>query len=144
MGVMKTQTQTMTDIYNAIHSDICDKLDYKVGLDNEASDLHHYLCNEDYFIIGTFKARGFLGTHAFECINKIKEYEQDNFGECNTDLSEPEKVVNMLAYIVGEEILSESDALRDAWDSCLDDDTYEEVKQDIASLNINKVYYSHN
>ena len=50
----------------------------------------------------------------------------------------------MLAYIVGEEILSESDALRDAWDSCLDDDTYEEVKQDIASLNINAVYYTSN
>ena len=136
----------MTDIYDAIHEDICGKLDDKVGLDNEASDLHHYLCNEDYFIIGTFAAKEFLGDHAFECINKIKEYEQKNFGECNTDLSSPEKVVNMLAYIVGEEILSESDSysLRDEWNSCLDDDTYEEVKQDIASLNMNSVYYKNN
>ena len=141
---MKTQHKTMTDIYDAIHEDICGKLDDKVGLDNEASDLHHYLCNEDYFIIGTFQAKEFLGSHAFECINKIKEYEQDNFGECNTDLSDPEKVVNMLRYIVGEEILSESAVLRDAWDSCLDAETYDELKEDITSLDMNAVYYSNN
>ena len=141
---MKTETKTMTDLYDAIHSDICDKLDDGIGKDGYDCDLLHQLCNSDYFIIGTFAAKEFLGDNAFECINKIKEYEQDNFGECNTDLSNPEKVVNMLAYIVGEEILSESDSLRDAWNSCLDDDTYEEVKQDIASLNINSVYYTNN
>ena len=30
-----------------------------------------------------------------------------NFGEVNTDLSEPERVVNMYTYIVGEEIVND-------------------------------------
>ena len=34
-------------------------------------------------------------------------YEIDNFGECYTDLSDPEKVVNMYAYIIGEQVVAE-------------------------------------
>ena len=40
-------------------------------------------------------------------INFIKDYEQDNFGEVSTDLSDPERVVNMYVYIIGEEIVWE-------------------------------------
>ena len=48
-----------------------------------------------------------MGVHAFECIGVVKDYEMDNFGEVYTDLSEPEKVVNMYAYIVGEIVINE-------------------------------------
>ena len=37
----------------------------------------------------------------------IKEYENDNFGSVNTDFSDPEKVVNMYVYIIGEDIVSD-------------------------------------
>ena len=70
-------------------------------------DLHHHAFNEDYYIIGTYKAKQWLGNMAFDVINFIKEYEQFNFGEVNTDFSDPEKVVNMYAYIIGEEIVWE-------------------------------------
>ena len=70
-------------------------------------DLHHYAFNEDYYIIGTYQAKQWLGDMAFDVINFIKDYEQDNFGDCSTDLSEPEKVVNMYTYIIGEEIVQE-------------------------------------
>ena len=43
----------------------------------------------------------------FDIIDAIKTYEQDNFGEVTTDLSDPEKLVNMYAYIVGEEVVNE-------------------------------------
>ena len=36
----------------------------------------------------------------------LKEYENDNFGEVNTDFSDPEKVVNMYVYIIGEYIVN--------------------------------------
>lgn len=134
----------MIDIYDAIYSDICDKLDDGVGKDSYSSDLVNNLCNSDYFIIGTSKAQQFLGPHAFKVISKIKEYENDNFGESYTDLSDPEKVVNMLAYIVGEEILAESAMLWQIDDSIFTEDEFKEVKEEIASLNINKVYYSNN
>jgi hypothetical protein len=64
-------------------------------------DLHDHAFNTDYYIIGTWKAEQWLGSHAFECIRIIRDYETDNFGEVYTDFSDPEKVVNMYAYIVG-------------------------------------------
>ena len=70
-------------------------------------DLHYHAFNEDYYIIGTYKAKQWLGNMAFDVINFIKEYEQFQFGEVNTDLSDPEKVVNMYAYIIGEEIVND-------------------------------------
>ena len=50
----------------------------------------------------------------FEVIEVIKEYEQSNFGEVSTDLSDPEKIVNMYTYIVGEEIVGAFVALQEA------------------------------
>ena len=70
-------------------------------VDNK-DDLHHHCFNTDYYIIGTYQAKQWLGDHAFDVINIIKDYEQDNFGQVSTDLSSAESVVNMYAYIVGE------------------------------------------
>ena len=91
---------------------IIDQLNDDVGLDQHISDLHHYLLNEDYFIIGSYRAEQWLkkdNSSVFEAIETIREYEQSNFGQVSTDFSSSEKVANMLAYILGEEILSESD-----------------------------------
>lgn len=67
-------------------------------------DIHHHAFNVDYFIIGTGRAIEWLGDRAFEVIEHIKEYETFNFGEVSTDFSNPESVVNMYAYILGEEV----------------------------------------
>jgi len=76
-------------------------------IEDNQDDLHHYAFNEDYYIIGTYQAKQWLGSMVFEVIDFIKEWEQDNFGEVFTDLSDPEKVVNMYTYIIGSEIVSE-------------------------------------
>lgn len=75
--------------------------------DSWTDDLHHKAFNEDYYIIGRYQAAQWLGDMAFSVIGDIKDYEQFNFGEVITDLSEPEHVVNMYTYIVGEEIVNE-------------------------------------
>ena len=72
----------------------------------EPSELHDQAFNTDYYIIGTFHATQWLGDRAFEVIGIIKDYEQANFGKVCTDLSNPEDVVNMYAYIVGELVVS--------------------------------------
>ena len=72
----------------------------------DPSEVHHEAFNQDYYIIGTFHATQWLGDRAFEVIDIIKDYEQSNFGEVHTDLSSPESVVNMYAYIVGELVVS--------------------------------------
>ena len=91
---------------------IIDQLNDDVGLDQYIGDLHHYLLNEDYFIIGYYQAEKWLkkdNGSIFEAIETIKDYEQSNFGEVSTDLSSSENVANMLAYILGEEILYNND-----------------------------------
>ena len=74
-------------------------------INQNVDDLHHHAFNTDYYIIGTYKATQWLGDQVFNIINFIKEYENDNFGEVNTDFSDAEKVVNMYTYIIGEEIV---------------------------------------
>jgi len=69
--------------------------------------LHHYLFNIDYYIIGTYEAKKWCGDEVFNIIETIQEYEEDHFGEVYTDFSNPERVVNMYCYIVGEELLHE-------------------------------------
>jgi hypothetical protein len=71
------------------------------------NELHNELFNVDYYIIGTYEAKQWLGDKVFDVIECITEYETDNFGEVSTDLSDPEKVVNMYVYILGEEMLYE-------------------------------------
>jgi|TARA_Y100000310_G_scaffold326834_1_gene392264 hypothetical protein len=78
-------------------------------VDAHKDDIHHYIFNEDYYIIGTYQAKEWLGDNVFECIEVIREYEQSNFGEVNTDFSDPEKVVNMYSYIVGEQVVNNVD-----------------------------------
>ena len=80
-----------------------------VGLDNDINDLHHYLINQDYFLIGYYNCRKWLEKESvFEAIEKIKDYEQSNFGEVTTDFSDEEKTANMLAYVLADEILNEN------------------------------------
>jgi hypothetical protein len=89
---------------------IIQQLNDDVGLDQNINDLHHYLLNEDYFIIGYYQAEQWLKKDSiFNAIEKIKDYEQTNFGQVSTDLSSSENVANMLAYILGEEILFNND-----------------------------------
>ena len=100
----------MYQLKNDVKEYIIDQLESDVGLDQNINDLHHYLLNEDYFIIGYYEAEKWLKKDSiFNAIEKIKDYEQLNFGQVSTDLSNSESVANMLAYILGEEILYEND-----------------------------------
>ena len=72
---------------------------------NFYEELHHECFNTDYYIIWTYKATKWLGEEVFNVIEYIKEYENNNFGEVTTDFSDPEKIVNMYVYIIGEEIV---------------------------------------
>ena len=105
--------------YEEIKSHFDDFLTEDSGIDGKSNyflaindsdfrdDLHYHAFNTDYYIIGTYQAEQWLEDKAFAVMNIIKEYEEWNFGEVSTDLSEPEKVVNMYAYIIGEDIVAE-------------------------------------
>ena len=101
---------------------------------DHASDLHHYLCNEDYFIVGSFRARQWIGDEAFSIIDAIKDYEESNFGEVTTDFSDPEKVANMYCYIKGEEILQQAITLQGKWDESLNRQDLQAIGEEIDAI----------
>jgi len=103
----------MQELKQDVKDYIIQQLNDDVGLNQHICDLHHYLLNEDYFIIGYFKAEQWLKKDSvFNAIETIKEYEESNFGKVSTDLSCSESVANMLAYILGEEILYNNDTFQ--------------------------------
>lgn len=95
-------------------------------------DLHREVFNTDYYVIGTYKAKEWLRDFTFDAIETIREYEQDNFGEVNTDFSNPEKVVNMYVYIVGESVLYESETLQNANDRRLTKEDIENIINELS------------
>lgn len=97
--------------------------------ENDVHDIHHQLFNEDYYIIGTWKAEQWLGSKAFEVIGIIKEYEEDQFGEVYTVLSNPEMVVNMYVYIVGESILYDMASQNDGTSDNLNKDSLKVLEE---------------
>jgi len=101
-----------------------------------ACDLHNEIYNTDYFIIGCYQAEQWLLKNygIFDAIGDIQEYEKDNFGEVNTDLGESEKVLNMLVYIIGEEVLSESEHLRKVWDNHLTQKDCKKIIKELTNL----------
>lgn len=101
------------------------------------SDLHNEIFNTDYYIIGTHEAKKALEEYdVFEAIAKVQDYEKDNFGEVYTDLSNPEKLVNMLYYIIGEEVLFEMmegiEAWEDNWNNQANEETNAAILKAIA------------
>ena len=82
-----------------------DYLKDNLGRYSDINELHNMIFNTDYFLIGYYQCEQWLKDKAFECIGIIQDYEKDQFGEVSTDLSNSENVVNMYAYIVGEELL---------------------------------------
>lgn len=116
-----------------VRQDILDKLNNGY-VDTYGCDLHHELCNKDYFIIGTYKAKKFLGAATFEIIEMIKEYEQNNFGEVSTDFSNAEKVANMFAYIIGQEILNESNHLNKLWNDFLNEEDIKTIRKELKNV----------
>jgi len=86
---------------------ILDCINDGILTNDNIDDWHFHAFNEDYYIIYHSRAIEWLKEHnlnTFEAIDIVKEYEVNHFGEFTTDIN-PESIVNMLAYIYGEEVL---------------------------------------
>ncbi|MCB0447677.1 MAG: hypothetical protein KDD03_09225 [Gelidibacter sp.] len=98
-----------TTIREELLSHILDKINDGILTTENKDDWHFYCFNEDYYIIGYYEASQWLKKHdidPFEAVGICQQYEIDNFGECKI-YDNSETTVNMLAYIWGEETLSE-------------------------------------
>ena len=100
------------------------------------SELHHEVFNTNYYIIGTWKAKEALMEYdVWDAIEKVQAYEKDNFGEIYTDLSDPVKVINMLFYIIGEEVIWEmldnSETWNKNWNNLADEETNAKILEEL-------------
>jgi hypothetical protein len=90
-------------------------------------DLHNEVFNTDYYIIGTYAAKEALREYdVFEAIELVQTYEKEQFGEIYTDLSNPEKLINMVYYIIGYEVIGEMYEIaefEENWNNVADDET---------------------
>jgi hypothetical protein len=101
-------------------------------------DLHNMIFNTDYFIIGTWKARQWLGDNLLEVISYIREYEKNyfDFMETTTDFSSTESISNMISYILGQEIFQESKIF-----NCLNGRLYSKLNKFTLDLLIKEFRY---
>lgn len=108
----------------------------KDGFEGHYCDLDNEVFNTSYYIIGTYEAKKALEEYGvWDAIDKVQMYEKENFGEIFTDLSNPEKLVNMLFYIIGEEVLFEMmdgiEAWEENWDNLANEETNTKILKEL-------------
>ena len=93
----------------------CD-LQYHMENETDLDELHHELFNTDYFVDNESDADKFADQHWFEILGHVMQYEQDQFGEITSDITNKSQIINMYVYIVGEEILQRyHDVFKTIW-----------------------------
>tara|TARA_R100001369_G_C3238684_1_gene153653 strand:+ start:275 stop:628 length:354 start_codon:yes stop_codon:yes gene_type:complete len=79
----------------------------------DTSDLHNEAFNQEYYIIGAYQCDQWLTKHEvniFEGIRFVNKYERDTFGDVGEGgyiTDNVEKLVNMITYIIGDEVVNE-------------------------------------
>ena len=115
-------------IRNLIKSEIKDMImDYE---DVYGCDLAHEMYNNDYYIIGTYKARQFLKKYFDDMIECLEQYEEE-VGETYPDITNSEELATLLALSVAEDVLCEAKTLEEYWDCRLTEESLEAIKEEL-------------
>ena len=93
-------------------------------------DLAYEMYNNDYYIIGTYKAKQELKKYFDDMCECLEQY-QEEFGEVYKDITDPEKVASLLALFVAQDVLSESKVLDDKWNEALEESDLEQIKEEL-------------
>ena len=113
--------QAIADIIEALEN----------GFDGYYADLHNEVFNTDWYIIGNYNAKEALNKYdVFEAIDLVQTYEKEQFGEVYTDLSDPEKLINMVYYIIGDEVIGEMYDIKEFennWNNKADEETNKKI-----------------
>lgn len=127
-----TKYEYFTD--DEIKETLLDNLDGYEGINSYTfEDVFNDLFNSDYYIIGYREAEDALKEYGvFKALNEVQQFDVENFGEWNTDYTDPEKVANMLEYIHASKYMQ--DMLDDAGLYLEDETTTENVNLLIETL----------
>lgn len=95
----------------------------------QVSELHNEVFNTYYYIIGYNDADIALREYGvFKALGEVSSFEIENFGETITDITDPEKVSNMLWYIIGYKLLNDLESYQEYADYYLNDNEPESEK----------------
>lgn len=102
-------------------------------------DLHNEVFNTNYYIIGTHEAKEALKQYdVFDAIEKVQEYENNQFGYVDTDVSDPEKLANMLYYIIGDEVINidmvDIEEFHNNWNNLADKETNAKIVEQLKEI----------
>ena len=94
----------MCKIFETVRSALVDNI---AQLDRPyASDLHTYLYSEpQHYIYYASAEEAAAELDVWECIGAVQKYEQTQFGEVYTPLSDACRVADMVVYIMGYELM---------------------------------------
>ena len=112
---METLNTLQNSVKQELASHILDRINDGVIDNSNIDDWHFYCFNEDYYIIGYYQASEWLKRHnidVFQAINICQQFEEEQFGEMTKKYHNSETTANMLAYILGYELIY-SDHFRD-------------------------------
>lgn len=124
---------TVEDVQTAI-------LDALEGFNGYYSELGDAAFNQSYYIIGTYKAEVALSDYGvFDALREVRDYEMENFGECYTDISNPENLANMLFYIKGMQYLDNIDLYSLLDEIAIENEITEDLSDDSATDEINAI-----
>lgn len=113
--------QSYKDIFNELKAYATDRINEMKNVSTESEineinqmemcELHHEIFNIDFYIIGYYQCQKWLDKHGVNIFDGIKfcqDYERQNFGhEAVRSYTNAETLVNMIVYIIGEEVLNE-------------------------------------
>ena len=112
LNLNNIETSLKTELVSHIMQTVSDSFNAD---DHNFEELHYHAFNEDFYIIGYYEASQWLSNHnidSFEAINFINDYSLNNFGDAyfgaNKEINS-ENVVNMVTYILGDELINELD-----------------------------------
>jgi len=124
-----TIEEALADIKNTLEN----------NYDGYLCELEDEVFNTDYYIVGTREAEQALNQYdVWRAFDEIREYEESNFGEFYRDISNPEKVANLLYYLKGQEafelIQENNELLSDEWNSIVTEETAKSLINTIDAL----------
>ena len=115
-------------IRNLIKDEIKDMImDYE---DVYGCDLAYEMYNNDYYIIGTYKAKQFLKEYFDDMIECLEQYEEE-LGETYPDITNSEKLATLLALSVAQDVLCKSKTLSKCCGRRLTKENLEAIKEEL-------------
>lgn len=132
-------------MYNGIKLDALEaiKETLEEGYTESWDDFHDEVFNKDYYVYSDREAMTHFrnAEDVFWAIDKVRQYENDMYGEYYTDYTSPMKIVNMLSYIAGDEIFYNE---MESWD-VINDETdnnviTEELLKRVGKLSLEYIF----